>query len=341
MRRRRFWLGPLVVMSLAVVSSVLAESLYKAAKQGDSDQVKRLITQGADITAKDKEGYTPLHWAAFAGHGAVAEILLAHGADVSARSNKGRTPLYIAASMGHTAMVEQLLAQGAQVNTKDENGSTPLHGAVRGDHVAVVEQLLAYGADMAAKDKDGKSPLDWALRHEHAAVTRRLKQHAAARAPRLQWEQTHVSYQYPAGELFTIRLPKLVRTPPDLPSTVTLNASDKTPNWLRFDPDKWQISATAPITVVESLLHLTFRAQAEGGVEDQLHLDLTIVKPVTTSATAPKVVPVPAIPPSPLDEECLLNVLKGLPCDSEPVAPLLPDEDCLFNLLKGKPCESP
>jgi hypothetical protein len=340
MRRRRFWFGPLVVMSLAVVSSVLAESLYNTAKQGDSAEVKRLIAQGADITVKDKEGYTSLHWAAFAGHAAVAEVLLAQGAEVSARSNKGRTPLYVSASMGHTVVVEQLLVHGAQVDSKDENYSTPLHGAARSGHVAVVERLLAHGADIAAKDKDGKSPLDWALRQEHPVVIEQLKQHAAAQAPRLQWEQTHVSYQYPAGELFTIRLPNLVRTPPDLPSTVTLEASNNAPNWLHFDPEKWQISATAPLTRADSPLHLTFRARAKGGVEDQLHIDLTIVKPGTTSATDPKGVPGPAVPRSTLDKECLLNVLKGQPCDSEPAAPLLPDEACLLNVLKGKPCES-
>ena len=52
-----------------------------------------LITNGADVNAKDVGDGTPLHQAAARGHKELAELLIAKGADVNAKDNQGRTPL--------------------------------------------------------------------------------------------------------------------------------------------------------------------------------------------------------------------------------------------------------
>ena len=44
---------------------------------------------GADVNAKAKDDYTPLHAAAKEGHKAVAELLLANKADVNAKGRGG------------------------------------------------------------------------------------------------------------------------------------------------------------------------------------------------------------------------------------------------------------
>jgi uncharacterized protein len=52
-----------------------------------------LIAHGAGVNAVDKDGMTPLHWAARCGAEQAGAVLLDHGADPAVRSLVGRTPL--------------------------------------------------------------------------------------------------------------------------------------------------------------------------------------------------------------------------------------------------------
>lgn len=77
-----------------------------------------LISKGADVNAKGKNGYTPLHWAAEFGRKGVAELLISKGADVNSRSKggffkKGKTPLGLAVDAGHEEVVNFLKQHGA------------------------------------------------------------------------------------------------------------------------------------------------------------------------------------------------------------------------------------
>ncbi|PLB53433.1 ankyrin, partial [Aspergillus steynii IBT 23096] len=56
---------------------------------------------------------TALHLAARTGHYNIAELLVKEGANLEARDNDGWVPLYGAAIEGHTHIVELLLAHGA------------------------------------------------------------------------------------------------------------------------------------------------------------------------------------------------------------------------------------
>jgi ankyrin repeat protein len=39
-------------------------NLHKAAFDGNAERVKELLKKGANPNTQDKDGYTPLHWAA-------------------------------------------------------------------------------------------------------------------------------------------------------------------------------------------------------------------------------------------------------------------------------------
>ena len=64
---------------------------------GYENVAKVLIAAGADLNAKDKDGNTPLRWAALHDHGDVAKMLIDAGADINAKANNGRTALMDAA----------------------------------------------------------------------------------------------------------------------------------------------------------------------------------------------------------------------------------------------------
>ncbi len=63
--------------------------------------VQLLLDKGANIEAKDTDGWTPLMSAAVNGHEAVVQLLLGKGANIEAKDEDGWTPLLLAAEKGH------------------------------------------------------------------------------------------------------------------------------------------------------------------------------------------------------------------------------------------------
>src|SRR5262249_22558006 len=85
--------------------------IIEAALQGNEGLVQELLQRGANADWKDKDGHTPLFWAARNGHGAVVKLLLETGkVDVDSKDGRfGLTPLSWAARNGHEAVVKLLL----------------------------------------------------------------------------------------------------------------------------------------------------------------------------------------------------------------------------------------
>ena len=125
------------------------ESLFEAARDGDIEQVKNLIAQGADFNAKDKGGRTALHHASNKGQVDIAKLLIKRGADVNASiKNEPWTPLLDAASSGQTQVVKLLLENGAKVDEGDSYGYTPLIYALWSRDEECVKALISAGADI-------------------------------------------------------------------------------------------------------------------------------------------------------------------------------------------------
>ncbi len=120
-------------------------------------------------------GDTPLHVAAAAYQRDIAEELVSRGANVSAKNRRGAEPLHYAADGtpgsptwnpdAQRAVVEFLIGAGADPNTADTSGVTPLHRAVRTRCTPAVRALLSNGADALRKNKSGSTPLHLAVQN--------------------------------------------------------------------------------------------------------------------------------------------------------------------------------
>jgi ankyrin repeat protein len=113
------------------------------------DQCKLLIKHGANVSAQDRMGRTPLHHTKDAD---IAKCLIEHGS-VDPLDKSMQTPLH---HNRNADVVQVLLANGADVNAKDADGDTPLHLA--GD-VAVAKLLVEAKADLEARSCRMQTPL--------------------------------------------------------------------------------------------------------------------------------------------------------------------------------------
>ncbi len=69
-----------VLIPLLVYAQDINQDLVVAAARGDTATVQALLDAGADVNAKDNEGWTALHEAEIGGHTEVVEILKNAGA---------------------------------------------------------------------------------------------------------------------------------------------------------------------------------------------------------------------------------------------------------------------
>src|SRR5688572_29490162 len=74
--------------------------LMRAALEGQTETVKRLLESGANVNDRDDEGRTALMFAVANIQTDAAKALLDHGADVNVTANDGSSALMLAASSG-------------------------------------------------------------------------------------------------------------------------------------------------------------------------------------------------------------------------------------------------
>ena len=129
---------------------------------GNPIHIEALLKAGADIMAKDKSGFTPLHQV---NNPENVSILIKAGADILAQDMDGLTPLHAAAGdpRANIEVVQALINSGANLMIKDNAGMSPLHLAARDGHPDAIPVLLEAGADTTLQDNEGKTPWNYAL----------------------------------------------------------------------------------------------------------------------------------------------------------------------------------
>ena len=119
---------------------------------GDLDcrrsQVKLLLQHGADIYARDNDGYTPAHTFAYWGDSGCLQVLIDAGFDLHTRGKCGKTILHCARMNSKQTLANLLeLEKGRDIiDIQDNHQLTVLDYASRASDWRVVEVLLRHGA---------------------------------------------------------------------------------------------------------------------------------------------------------------------------------------------------
>jgi len=130
--------------------------LHNAALES-GDRLRQLISEGADVHARDAKGRTPLHNACQK-QPVHVPLLLAAGADPNARDLNQMTPLHYAAASGFSC--KELLVAHADRDAQDVNGHTPLFHAAATGHSTSAVDLICAGADPRIADLTGETLFD-------------------------------------------------------------------------------------------------------------------------------------------------------------------------------------
>src|SRR5262245_40127755 len=158
-----------LLLCAATVEAAGPESpLLEAAKAADTNRVRVLIEQRADVHQAEADGTTALHWAVRHDAAGAVDLLIRAGARVDAANRYGVTSLSLACTNGSVAVIERLLKAGANPNLALPEGETPLMTAARTGVAAAVRILLAHGAAVDAVESwRGQTALMWAASEGH------------------------------------------------------------------------------------------------------------------------------------------------------------------------------
>ena len=147
-----------VISSMEEGNELLNKKLFKVIdEKGSTEQVLDLIKQGADVNAKDKEGRTPLIWAASKGQLELCNILLDKNDELNKQVLKGIQNGWLEDE------VKKILKNRVNVDAQSSEGETPLMGTAKNGYIEICKLLIKRAANINIKDKDGFTPLCYAV----------------------------------------------------------------------------------------------------------------------------------------------------------------------------------
>jgi len=166
----------LLVMAAAPAAADMfgsdAYSFLKAVKDRDGAKAQEMLDKnpGTIVLTRDDNGDDALHVVTKRRDLTWMQFMLSKGATIDSRDRDGNTALIDAAQIGFADGVNQLLEVGAKANLANDRGETALILATQAHDIESVRDLLQYGADPGETDHvAGLSAIDYAKRDSRSA----------------------------------------------------------------------------------------------------------------------------------------------------------------------------
>jgi ankyrin repeat protein len=162
----------------------------------------RAITKLNRLNLRDKDGNTPLHFAAEAGSTKILDYLLSAGSDLGSLNLRGEYPFTLAARYGRNDSVELLLQRHCVVKC-DDIMTSAMTAAIMAGHVDTSALLLRSGVPVSGGEKE--KPIHAAWRTGHMDVVSLLLQHGAIINCRTDSGNTALHLASEAGHLSLVK----------------------------------------------------------------------------------------------------------------------------------------
>lgn len=184
---------------LNIKNNYLQTPIHLATITRQANLVRKLMTSGAQVDARDHHGNTPLHIASKEGYPEVVKILLepvnfsetsgnsydipyqAIPQDLEGRNYDGQVCVHLAAEGCHLETLSLLLDNGADVNCRDgKSGRTILHYAAESGCIPLLQFLLKRtNIDVNAMTYSRLTPVMLARGRGNSDAVRLLKERGA------------------------------------------------------------------------------------------------------------------------------------------------------------------
>uniref|UniRef100_A0A8C5RRI8 Ankyrin repeat and SOCS box containing 2 n=1 Tax=Laticauda laticaudata TaxID=8630 RepID=A0A8C5RRI8_LATLA len=134
-------------------------------KEGDETALQNMIQTGKNLAQPNKDGWLPLHEAAYYGQEGCLKLLhRSFPGTIDQRTLQEETALYLATNRGNIDCMRSLLQAGAEPDIANKVRETPLYKACERKNSEAVQVLLQYNADVNHRCNRG-----WTALHEAVA----------------------------------------------------------------------------------------------------------------------------------------------------------------------------
>ena len=142
-------------------SSTPNKEFLNAIRIGNLALAEECLDCGANIDFKDREGNSALNIAIIIGSRNITNWLIeTKHVNINVKNKDGCTPLMYAASIGHADLLHYIIDKGALVDDVNIDGFTALHWASYVGNTDIVKLLIVLGANTALITKTGQSASD-------------------------------------------------------------------------------------------------------------------------------------------------------------------------------------